>query len=133
MFRSIKFVSILYLSYPSRSTRERVENKGHALLTSFCRFSTEPGLDNPSAALHPEKRLYAFERGDKNVGLLDDEAKADEDEGVETGYDGYEGGNFSEEGMAVAMVGGERSVLCQWDATLRSRRFPCGKYCRAHK
>lgn len=117
MFRSIKFVSILYPSYPSRSASERVEDKGNALLTSFCRFSTEPGLDNPSAALHPEKRLYAFERGDKNVGLLDDD-EADEDEGAETGYDGYEGGNFSEEGMAVAMVGGERSV-CSASGTRR--------------
>lgn len=62
--------SCVTLSAPPNSSR-RIK---YLLLTSFCRFSTEPGLGRPSAVRQLENREEAFARGEnaeKRVDFFD--------------------------------------------------------------
>lgn len=81
----------------------RLERLRYLLLTSFCRFSTEPGLGRPSVARQLENRACAFARGEnaeKKVDFFDSE-------GVSV-YEPKEG-VFSCDAAAIR-VGGNRAA-----------------------
>lgn len=71
----------------------------YLLLTSFCKFSTEPGLGRPSVARQLENRACAFARGE-NAEKKDDFF---ESAGVSV-YEPKEGG-FSCEAAAIRVRG----------------------------
>ena len=59
--------SCVTLSAPPNS----LAKEKYLLLTSFCRFSTEPGLGRPSAVRQLENRAWAFVRGESAVKRVD--------------------------------------------------------------
>lgn len=80
----------------------------HALLTSFCKFSTVPGLGRSNDCFHLTKPLYTFAKGDSAWKNVDRSPEAeDDDDAVWRSGDGDEvdAASTLKGGCGMAMVG----------------------------
>jgi hypothetical protein len=70
--RAIEHEIVQMGSYATLSAlHNRLERVKYSHLTSFCRFSTEPGLGRPSVARQLENRAWAFARGENAEKIVD--------------------------------------------------------------